>query len=59
MGTAAVQAFARHRISRVPYIGMPRAVVDARQRGQQGDGGGWAHAGQEIYADLFGAGAGG
>ena len=52
MGTAAVQAFARHRIHRVPYIGMPRAVVEARQRGQQGDGGGWVHAGQEIYADL-------
>ena len=56
MGMAAVQAMARHRLARVPYIGVPRAVIQARvwrmaqQRQQQGTG--WVHAAQEIYIDL-------
>ena len=32
IGLAAVRAFARHRLSRVPYIGCPREVVQARMR---------------------------
>ena len=30
VGLAGVQAMARHRISRFPYIGVPRATVEAR-----------------------------
>ena len=37
LGVAAVQAMARHRLARVPFIGVPRAVVEARRRrGQAG-----------------------
>ena len=32
IGVAAVRAMARHRIRRVPYIGVPRAVLDERVR---------------------------
>ena len=32
VGMAAVQAMARHRLARVPYIGVPRAVVSGRMR---------------------------
>ena len=36
MGIAAVQAMARHRLYRVPFVGVPRAVVETRmRRGQQ------------------------
>ena len=45
MGLAAVQAFARHRLARVPWIGVPREAVQTRQqrvqmqrRGQGGRG---------------------
>ena len=35
MGLVICRKFARHRIRRVPYIGVPRAVVEQRiQRGQ-------------------------
>ena len=32
MGVAAVQAMARHRLARVPYVGVPRAMVEGRVR---------------------------
>ena len=32
VGVVAVQAMARHRIARVPYVGLPRAVVEQRMR---------------------------
>ena len=32
MGMAAVQAMARHRLSRISYIGVPRQAVMARRR---------------------------
>ena len=35
VGLAAVQAFARHRIARLPYIGVPRALVVGRPAAQQ------------------------
>ena len=40
IGLTAVQAMARHRLARVPYIGVPRAaVVQQQQRRQQAQGG--------------------
>ena len=46
---AVVQAMARHRLAQVPYVGVSRAVVQARaQRRQQGRGG-WVHDAQDIY----------
>ena len=39
VGMAVVQAMARHRLARVPYVGVSRTVVQARaQRRQQGGG---------------------
>ena len=32
MGVSAARAFARHRLARVPYIGLPRMAVVARMR---------------------------
>ena len=32
MGVAAVREFARHRLRRVPYVGVPRAVVEQRMQ---------------------------
>ena len=31
MGLAAVQAMARHRLSRVPFVGVPRGAIEARR----------------------------
>ena len=41
MGMAAVQAMARHRLARVPYIGVPRQMIEQRvqQNAAGGDGG--------------------
>ena len=55
LGLAVVQAMARHRIARTPYVGVPRAVVQARrerrrQRGGQGDA--WVYEAQDIFGDL-------
>ena len=55
LGLAVVQAMARHRIARTPYVGVPRAVVEARrqrrrQRGGEGDA--WVYEAQDIYGDL-------
>lgn len=60
VGVAAARAYARHRISRVPYIGVPRAVIErqmARQaatraghsRGHVSDAALLAH---QLYHDL-------
>ena len=52
VGMAVVQAMARHRLARVPYVGVSRAVVQARaQRRQQGDGG-WVYDAQDIHIDV-------
>ena len=63
VGMAVVQAMARHRLSRVPFVGVPRAVVQARaRRRQQGVGGdGWVFDAQDIFLDVaqFQAGGGG
>ena len=64
VGMATVQAMARHRLARVPFVGMPCAVVQARaqRRQQQGAGAAWVYDAQDIYLDLAryqgGAGAG-
>ena len=34
VGVAAVRAYARHRIARVPYVGVPRAVIERQMRRQ-------------------------
>ena len=62
VGLAGVQAMARHRLARVPYVGATRAVVqrvmDARrrfrqdQRDRQAGGGAapeWVHLAQDVY----------
>ena len=62
---AVVQAMARHRLARVPYVGVSRAVVQARaqrrQQQQQGAGGAWVFDAQDIYLDvaLYQGGGGG
>ena len=51
MGT--VQAMARHRLARVAYVGVSRAVVQARaQRRAQPAGAGWVYDAQDIYLDV-------
>ena len=64
LGMAVVQAMARHRLARVPFVGVSRAVVQARaQRRQQGAGagGGWVFDAQDVFLDMaqFQAGGGG
>ena len=62
LGMAVVQAMARHRLARVPYVGVSRAVVQARaQRRQQQQGGAWVFDAQDIYLDvaLYQGGGGG
>ena len=51
MGLAAVQAMARHRIARVPYIGVPRAIVQTRM--QRGTVAGQAYAPAPGHADFY------
>jgi hypothetical protein len=54
VGLGAVQAMARHRLARVPYVGVSRAVVQARaqRRAQPGPGAGWVYDAQDIYLDV-------
>ena len=51
-----VQAMARHRIARVPFVGATRATVQARAqrvaRQQRHRGAAWVHEAQDIYIDL-------
>ena len=54
VGVAAVQAMARHRIARVPYVGASHAVVqatqDQRRLRQRGGQGAWVHEAQDVQA---------
>ena len=50
IGLATVQAMARHRLARVPYIGVPRQAVVARAR-RQPDAGLYAPA--PDHADFY------
>ena len=60
VGMAAVQAMARHRLARVPYVGVMRAVVQhaqqARQQQQreqrQRAGFHWSGEAQDVYLAL-------
>ena len=53
VGLATVQAMARHRLARVPYVGVSHAVVQARaQRRVMHTGSAWVHDAQDIYLDL-------
>ena len=54
VGLGAVQAMARHRLARVPYVGVSRAVVQARAQrcAQPGPGAGWVYDAQDIYLDV-------
>ena len=61
LGLVICREFARHRIRRVPYIGVPRAVVERRTQRGQLIGGAQAQASLYVpYADFyqFQAGAG-
>ena len=61
LGLVICREFARHRIRRVPYIGVPRAVVERRTQRGQLIGGAQAQAPLYVpYADFyqFQAGAG-
>ena len=57
MGLATVRAMARHRLAHVPYIGVPRQAVVARQ--QRGGGGAQAYAPAPAHFDFFAHQAGG
>ena len=54
IGVAVARAFARHRIRRLAFIGVPRAVLDDRaRRGAAGFfRGGRADGGERLDADL-------
>jgi hypothetical protein len=61
VGLAAVQAMARHRLARVPYVGASRAAVEAarddrdarRQQGRRGAGTPtWVFQAQAVYGAL-------
>ena len=61
LGVFVAREFARHRIRRVPYVGVPRAVVERRTQRGQLIGGTQAQAPLYVpYADFyqFQAGAG-
>ena len=54
IGLTTVQAMARHRLARVPYIGVPRDVVTARmQRGQRQRGDPHPYAPAAEHADFY------
>ena len=54
LGTLVARAMARHSLRRVPLIGVPRAVLDARQRrGMPGLGGGALAADNGAAADIL------
>jgi len=38
VGVASMREFARHRLHRLPLVGVPRAVIDARRQALQGVG---------------------
>ena len=51
MGVTAVQAMVRHRLARVPYIGVPRHFITARM--QRGAAGGQPYAPAPSHADFY------
>ena len=51
VGVTAVQAMARHRLARVPYIGVPRQIIAVRA--QRGAAGGVPYAPEPGHADFF------
>ena len=54
LGLVICREFARHRIRRVPYIGVPRAVVERRMQRGQLIGGPQARVPLYVpYADFF------
>ena len=54
LGLVICREFARHRIRRVPYIGVPRAVVERRMQRGQLIGGPQARVPLYVpYADIF------
>ena len=54
LGLVICREFARHRIRRVPYIGVPRAVVERRTQRGQLIGGAQAQAPLYVpYADFY------
>jgi len=54
VGLATVQAMARHRLARLPYIGVPRAVVQAQlQRGPRARGEPTPYAPAPSHADFY------
>ena len=54
LGLVICREFARHRIRRVPYIGVPRAVVERRMQRGQLIGGTQARVPFYVpYADFF------
>ena len=54
LGLVICREFARHRIHRVPYIGVPRAVVERRMQRGQLIGGPQARVPLYVpYADFF------
>ena len=56
VGMAAVRAMARHRLARVPYVGVTRAVVQhtrqLRQQRERQQGGHWSGEAQDVYLAL-------
>ena len=59
VGLAAVQAMARHRLARVPYVGVTLAVVqavrdarDARRQQQVRGTQAWVYQAQDVYVAL-------
>ena len=52
VGVAAVRAYARHRIARVPYVGVPRAVIERHMR-RQAEGRAGLTRGHVSAAELF------
>eukprot|EP00327_Prymnesium_parvum_P013060 CAMPEP_0184401116 /NCGR_PEP_ID=MMETSP0007-20130409/77732_1 /TAXON_ID=97485 /ORGANISM="Prymnesium parvum, Strain Texoma1" /LENGTH=157 /DNA_ID=CAMNT_0026756363 /DNA_START=45 /DNA_END=518 /DNA_ORIENTATION=- len=54
IGLATVQAMARHRLARLPYVGVPRAIVQARmQRGPRMRGEPEPYAPVPGHADFY------
>ena len=54
IGVTVVQAMARHRLARVPYIGVPRDIVATRmQRGPQQRGHPHPYAPEPGHADFY------
>ena len=65
VGVASMREFARHRLRRLPLVGVPRAVIDARRQALQGGrlavvqgGAERPFAAQDFYASQAHAAAG-